>query len=158
MLTNYCCKLRNVVQSFYYMEQSPRPCLPHLKLVDLQLVSSVNPDCMLGISGCATYGTNPPFTNNLLYTVSRPIGNDTKEGSYRIYWSTIGAPTILLTEAPNGASEKSGIIWQAFLEDNTPEVPFLTLWNQRYVAITLMSVGTVRFRLPQHLVPFTAVA
>ncbi|OQV15842.1 hypothetical protein BV898_09939 [Hypsibius exemplaris] len=98
---------------------------------DRTLDAYLNPGCP---SSCGSYGLNPPYANNLVYIRSEVV-NVTDAKQYRIFWSTIGAPTFIITEVSPTDPKDIELKWMDFLEDHKPEGSYFTLYGGRYAAI-----------------------
>ncbi|XP_055331320.1 glycosylated lysosomal membrane protein B-like [Paramacrobiotus metropolitanus] len=108
---------------------------------DRTLNIALNPRCPLGPEECAHDGAPAPFSNNLLYVISYNPRPNTTDPRYKIYWSTIDAPTVLIAEiAPDTDASDPGIAWPEFIQDNKPEVPFLVPNSKRYAGFALANL------------------
>ncbi|OQV15841.1 hypothetical protein BV898_09938 [Hypsibius exemplaris] len=99
---------------------------------DRTLDAYLNPGCPT--TSCTTFGVNPPYANNLVYIRSEVV-NVTDAKQYRIFWSTIGAPTFIITEVSPTDPKDIQLAWNDFLEDHTPEGTYFTLYGGRYAGI-----------------------
>ncbi|GAU87581.1 hypothetical protein RvY_00407 [Ramazzottius varieornatus] len=106
---------------------------------------SVDPGCPEATTcGATSEGYRP----NLVYILSQSTATppspsvSNPDPSYRILWSTIGAPTVLVTEAPAGSDlhlTSDNLKWMEFIEDSKhdPSSPFLFLWGGRFAGLTI---------------------
>lgn len=119
-------------------------CTGGTEAYERMLNVSLNPGC----PEATTCGTSSQgFSPNLVYITSQsttPPSSNASHGdpSYRILWSTIGAPTVIVTEAPAGADLRltsDHLKWMEFVEDpkHDPSSPFLYLWDGRFAGLTI---------------------
>ncbi len=81
----------------------------------MQINATLNPQCNVG--DCLNFGVVQPFVNNLYYITSKDTQSP-NSSEYRIFWSTIGAPTVVITEVPFNTADNIPYIEEISISSN----------------------------------------